>query len=298
MAGVGSSQRSDMDAADPLLQGEDRSVPCVQCGYDLRGLALGNRCPECGTPVVVSHSGVFADAYVAGRPEWLRRLASGARMGGRVHPLLTTVAVVGPLLGATLALSSFSRGIGSGLMTGILCTIVMGLGWIMRCIWLVTTRPPLRVLRRRDELARCITRIAAILVIAAITYLSWGILAGWVFGRWELIVLRVGSPVGIAGLAGGVAFGVYCRRLAEILLEPRLIVEIRWRLRIFVFAGIVSAIGQFIATWGSAELGGVLIACATFAQVISGASLLMMPRQFLHRLESIRAAGGAYSVEY
>lgn len=35
-----------------MIVGGDRSITCRSCGYDLRGVALGSRCPECGTPVV------------------------------------------------------------------------------------------------------------------------------------------------------------------------------------------------------------------------------------------------------
>lgn len=30
------------------------AVPCVKCGYDLQGTAVGGNCPECGTKVAVS----------------------------------------------------------------------------------------------------------------------------------------------------------------------------------------------------------------------------------------------------
>lgn len=34
-----------MDASEPIISGDAR---CVTCGYNLRGLAFGVRCPECG----------------------------------------------------------------------------------------------------------------------------------------------------------------------------------------------------------------------------------------------------------
>src|SRR5258707_15175944 len=30
----------------------ERDTPCTQCGYNLRTLAVDQKCPECGTPIV------------------------------------------------------------------------------------------------------------------------------------------------------------------------------------------------------------------------------------------------------
>jgi uncharacterized repeat protein (TIGR04138 family) len=46
----------------PVEINED--VPCLGCGYNLRGLTLEHRCPECGRPVAES-------AFVAETPEEL-----------------------------------------------------------------------------------------------------------------------------------------------------------------------------------------------------------------------------------
>src|SRR5262245_56679789 len=31
----------------------ERDAPCNKCGYNLRGLRIGDKCPECGTPIVL-----------------------------------------------------------------------------------------------------------------------------------------------------------------------------------------------------------------------------------------------------
>ncbi len=36
---------------DPSL---DRDLPCLTCGYNLRGLPMGSRCPECGLAIAVT----------------------------------------------------------------------------------------------------------------------------------------------------------------------------------------------------------------------------------------------------
>src|SRR5688572_1575750 len=66
-------------------RGDDRGVarlvnsdlPCHKCGYNLRGLALDGRCPECGTPVGTSARGEllrYAD------PAWVAKLVRGLRL--------------------------------------------------------------------------------------------------------------------------------------------------------------------------------------------------------------------------
>lgn len=49
----------------------ERDVTCVCCGYNLRGLRLDGRCPECGAPVAQELR--FADRH------WLQRMAASSR---------------------------------------------------------------------------------------------------------------------------------------------------------------------------------------------------------------------------
>src|SRR3954471_9644603 len=50
---------------------------CRRCGYNLRGLTYGGRCPECNVPVAMSAQ---SDALRYGDPRWLRRLCIGCEM--------------------------------------------------------------------------------------------------------------------------------------------------------------------------------------------------------------------------
>lgn len=51
-----------------------RSIPCLGCEYNLRGLEPEGRCPECGTPVGRT---VFRSRLHFSDPRWLGRLQSG-----------------------------------------------------------------------------------------------------------------------------------------------------------------------------------------------------------------------------
>ena len=67
MLNAGVKRTTDSDARGTTL--------CRHCGYDLRGLPLEDRCPECGTPVSVSLS---AGRRLSGAdPHWLRRVQTG-----------------------------------------------------------------------------------------------------------------------------------------------------------------------------------------------------------------------------
>lgn len=52
-----------------------QDTPCFRCGYNLRGLALDGRCPECGEAVEASRAG---RRLVASDPRWRSRLRLGA----------------------------------------------------------------------------------------------------------------------------------------------------------------------------------------------------------------------------
>ena len=65
---------AEPEVRSPEVIGED--LPCVRCGYNLRGLDVTGTCPECGGPVEASRSGDllrFADVG------WLTRIFRGSR---------------------------------------------------------------------------------------------------------------------------------------------------------------------------------------------------------------------------
>lgn len=82
----------------------ERPIPCAACGFDLRGIAIGGVCPECGTPIgraipsslpaggattalvcgILSIVGVFTCAFV-GLPLGIVAMVSGAKAKRRIQ---------------------------------------------------------------------------------------------------------------------------------------------------------------------------------------------------------------------
>src|SRR5688572_4870184 len=74
-------------------------VPCRGCSYNLRGLSLGGRCPECGFPVGQS---IHGNLLRYCEPAWVDRLARGVNLilWGILVWIVATIA--GGVLGATV----------------------------------------------------------------------------------------------------------------------------------------------------------------------------------------------------
>lgn len=94
-------------------------LPCRKCSYNLRGLTLEGRCPECGAAVGLSVAG---DLLRFSNPQWVRTLQRGVRLiiwgvavivigiglagvlAATVTPTIGLVALVAPLIGYLLSL--------------------------------------------------------------------------------------------------------------------------------------------------------------------------------------------------
>jgi len=174
--------------SDVTLQ---RDVPCIKCGYNLRGLPRDRNCPECGTPVTRSAPG---DLLSAADPAWLSSVYRGqSRITIAGVLLLVTVPVV---IAIDTLFDSFldtnppvRRAL--GLVPWLLCLGLLSLGIIR-----VTTRDPRLTLTEQPVVLRRMTRMATFLTLwlciaynvadpvlqpAATAYSTARAIVGWAF---------------------------------------------------------------------------------------------------------------------
>jgi hypothetical protein len=71
-------------------------LPCLECGYNLRGLPRYGRCPECGVDVGPSVDRLNARTLADADPRWLRRLSEGSIVGLAAFLICLTVAAATP----------------------------------------------------------------------------------------------------------------------------------------------------------------------------------------------------------
>lgn len=81
-------------------------LQCIQCAYNLRGLATDKLCPECGTPIERSRRG---DLLNDADPDWLKKL----RLGVSVKVCSMVLVVVLPIaLGILIRAGLIRAGLG------------------------------------------------------------------------------------------------------------------------------------------------------------------------------------------
>ncbi len=175
-----------------------RDVPCLQCGYNLRGLTSFHTCPECGLTVARSLRGdrlCFAD------PRWVRRLARGAgwcAWGG----IISTLAAF------------FRHDVLVG-FSGSLALI--GDMVALRGIWLLTTDPQPDPAVHTDRSFGRRLRLVGVLNIA----ISLAAIVFWWFSNIVLIVGTQGLSQ-LLNLAVTLMLCIWLRRLALRLPDRKL----------------------------------------------------------------------------
>lgn len=154
-------------------------LPCVQCGYNLRGLDPASRCPECGAAISRSRQG---DLLRNANPAWLARIKLGA-----------DVMFIGIMakIGGSLILGCLA-----GIQTAVSFALFPILGALsaalmLAAVYLITTQEP-RVSLSEGELTwrKAIRALAVahfVLRIGAEAY-------GWV-GSTLSVIGMIGAPV-------------------------------------------------------------------------------------------------------
>lgn len=181
-------------------------LPCRKCSYNVRGLPVASRCPECGAPVGVSVNG---DLLRYSEPQWLQNLSKGAAFAfwGVLVSMVATI-VGGIIAQVTVPLMAP------------IATMVGGLVYLYGA-WLLTEPDPSGLGEDQYGRARQIIRIALIagLVGAGVEAIN-ATLAPEPTLRIALGIVSV--AVGLVGVAGQFATLRYLQRLALRIPDDRL----------------------------------------------------------------------------
>jgi hypothetical protein len=104
---------------------EDR--PCQRCSYNLVGLKIGARCPECGTPITGPGAARFVSTMADAPVPYLERLRSGAAIMG----------VGGAALLLTFAILIVALAVRGPVMIPPLLVMLASVVWLVG-VWIVT----------------------------------------------------------------------------------------------------------------------------------------------------------------
>ncbi len=189
----------------------DEDIPCISCGYNLRGLYPDGRCPECGIPIERS---MREDLLKLCDPTWVDRLRSGATWAywGLIATVLTLI--LGTVAAAAVgAFAAFGGAPGApppapGSFPLLTTTITVAqwvfMGMMLLGVWKLTSPSPAEA--HQTEMARarkgCRFAVAVVLVAAvcsqAIQPLAIGshnalLVIGGIFGLINVVFFFVGT---------------------------------------------------------------------------------------------------------
>lgn len=149
----------------PMAEKVKDEVLCARCGYDLRGLTVDQRCPECAAPI---RNSLRAKKLEYAAPEFLNTLIRGALLAKLSAIIaLATVALTGLLILTAISFAAAGTPPG-GVMVVMTALWVVGplacgalaiFGW-----WMLTSRDPGAGGTRRDSRVRKVLRVCTAVV--------------------------------------------------------------------------------------------------------------------------------------
>jgi hypothetical protein len=181
------------------------SVPCLECGYIVRGMNAAGSCPECGTPIARS---LRALLLRCADPTWLGMMHVGFALVGIF--IIVNVLLPLDLVASWVADDPLASAAGWVMMALLTCMFVLGQ-------WMLTTAEPTGMLARREDHLR--------LAIRGLTLLSMALLL-----IHDALTPRIGvagaSTIGIAASLTVAALvlmsALHMRRLADRIPDSEL----------------------------------------------------------------------------
>lgn len=173
---------------------DNHCIPCVSCGYDVRGQAIVGRCPECGMAIVES---ALPDRLVFCDIDWLRKVVLGLAM------VRFSVVAVAAIFAAFIVAISLNYLPTDEMMrwVGLACLIIAVAGPAVG-VWLSTVPDPGRPIGSGDLWEVWAPRGAILFVGPFLWLVPQAVMSGALIGR-----LIVSLVVGVVLMAGMIGFG-------------------------------------------------------------------------------------------
>jgi len=250
--------RSPPAPADILVD-----LRCVGCGYNLRGLPVDGRCPECGTPVAASRPGGGFAGWDVG---CLNRVRRGAKVVAVLFPLICE----GLLFALVCGFLAWTNPILAMLTPlGLLLALIGGVGSMVGAGMIITRAGPWRSWSPPDVLRR----FARLGVAACFVGLPFAILTCLAIrltpGLFIAMLCAFGVVLGLVG-AGVICYlqylAVICRAGDDPALAERVRVAGAFIALASAAAGVALAVGLLVgiasqSVWPAVTLGGVGLVC-------------------------------------
>jgi len=231
---------------------------CLQCGYQIRGMASDRNCPECGTPISRSLRG---NLLIFSASNYLRSLHMGLiciLLAAILQALFGLIAAAGGIFIAVSVAMSAGAGGGGGPNPAIMQNLQLWIGAGTMPIaalslvgwWLFSAPDPAVVHGQTGQSARVTIRIT-VAVVAVASILNFAFIVASQRNPAMIILTSVaGILSGIASLVQFFASMLYVRWLAPRLPDLALINRATlymWLLPVIYVVGMCLLIGPLVA---------------------------------------------------